>query len=125
MLTLVMPYKDPIAAKARGIRRYATRDKESWNRYRRELYQRTSKVFQDFKKTLCCKSCGKSGSSDLHFHHRNPLDKLFDISTRACICLSEMVLIEIGKCDVLCRQCHFKTFKDVNIRKAKLESNLL
>jgi hypothetical protein len=114
-----MPYKDPAAAKARELRRYASRNREIWNKYRRENYLKTRERFHSYKMTLACKECGMTGTSDLHFHHRDPLTKLFNISTRAGSTLSQTVLDEITKCDVLCKFCHRRTFKDINVRRAR------
>ncbi len=43
----------------------------------------------------------------LHFHHRNPKEKLFCISSHAIAARTwDALLLEAKKCDVLCGNCH-------------------
>ena len=64
------------------------------------------KKFQDWKKTLNCKRCGVSGKDALlHFHHRVPATKKFEL--RAARAVGKKKLQEeLDKCDVLCAGCH-------------------
>jgi len=53
-----------------------------------------------------CSKCGyKEHPSALHFHHRDPSQKKFDIS-RCGYYGMEDLLNEINKCDVICANCH-------------------
>jgi hypothetical protein len=42
----------------------------------------------------------------LHFHHRDPETKSFDISNQAHSRSIPELLAEVAKCDVLCEDCH-------------------
>jgi predicted Zn-ribbon and HTH transcriptional regulator len=55
-----------------------------------------------------CKKCGyNKNTSALHFHHRNPEEKLFELSVREVGGKSwDSILNEAKKCDVLCSNCH-------------------
>ena len=63
------------------------------------------------RKELGCIVCGEKNSSCLVFHHINQDDKRFSISAAArmtkAITDSEFIA-EMGKCDVLCANCHMK-----------------
>lgn len=52
-----------------------------------------------------CKDCGLDEPLILHFHHRNPAEKLYAVASM--LHYSETVIrAEIAKCDVLCPNCH-------------------
>lgn len=54
-----------------------------------------------------CKDCGiKYPWYVLDFHHRNPIDKSFSLSTGCYRHSREDVLKEIEKCDLICANCH-------------------
>ena len=57
-----------------------------------------------------CIKCGYSKNySALHFHHRNPEDKKFQIDARKCNNTKMETLIEeASKCDLLCSNCHME-----------------
>lgn len=42
----------------------------------------------------------------LEFHHRDPKEKDFTISSRAHLTFDERVKQELDKCDLLCSNCH-------------------
>lgn len=54
-----------------------------------------------------CAHCGSVDS--LHFHHIDPTEKKFKISS--CYSLTNTVLDELKKCVMLCRPCHVKEHK--------------
>ena len=56
---------------------------------------------------VACLYCGEDHPATLDFHHRDPDDKLFNIST-AKDCSEQMLRDEIAQCDVLCANCHRK-----------------
>ena len=64
---------------------------------------------QKFKSELGCKICSEKHPACLHFHHRDPEQKLFEVcdAVRRSVCWSDL-LEEIKKCDVLCSNCHAK-----------------
>ena len=55
-----------------------------------------------------CKVCGyKENLSCLAFHHRNPEEKEFNLSSRELgMYKEERLLNEVNKCDLLCHNCH-------------------
>ena len=91
-------------------------------KYRRDWYQRNkqssvgtvkkysadlTRWFRDYKRTCSCIICGESRPACLTFHHRDPSDKLIEVSilvTRHN--KRERILAEIAKCDVMCANCH-------------------
>lgn len=84
---------------------------------KKKFFEENSKrfVYLERLKKGCAK-CGTHGKSYLCFHHRNPQEKLFDISwgvseTRESI-TREMLDIELEKCDVLCVFCHRRIHKE-------------
>lgn len=97
-------------------------NQEKMQKYRRDWYARNREEsintvkkytvdlvqwFRDHKRTCSCSICGESRPACLTFHHRDPSDKLIEVSilvTRHN--KRERVLAEIAKCDVLCANCH-------------------
>ena len=91
-------------------------------KYRREWYARNQKEsistvkkygveiirwFRDYKRTCSCSICGESRPACLTFHHRDPSDKLIEVSILvARHNKRERILAEIAKCDVMCANCH-------------------
>lgn len=57
-----------------------------------------------------CVKCGyRKSISALTFHHRNPLEKSFEISKGLTSKKSLSKLVdEAKKCDLLCANCHFE-----------------
>lgn len=69
---------------------------------------------ENYKKTLACERCGENDHRCLEFHHRNPDDKLFEVSSKAGKGYGvETILKEIAKCDVVCANCHRKLTYDI------------
>lgn len=59
-----------------------------------------------------CQHCGwDKHPAALQFHHRDPSQKIFNVTTRQITSPKkvpwEMVVDEIQKCDLLCANCHF------------------
>ncbi len=97
-------------------------NREKMQQYRRDWYARNREEsismvkkytvdlvqwFRDYKRTCSCSICGESRPACLTFHHRDPSDKLLEVSilvTRHN--KRERVLAEIAKCDVMCANCH-------------------
>lgn len=54
-----------------------------------------------------CTRCGYNKYPEvLEFHHRNPLEKDFNVSSKGHSRSWDRVKREIGKCDLLCSNCH-------------------
>ena len=56
----------------------------------------------------CCSRCGYDKClSSLAFHHRNPEEKEFNLTSRELgMYKEERLLNEVNKCDLLCHNCH-------------------
>jgi hypothetical protein len=87
----------------------------TWNDANREQRRSKTKVRKqelimwlwEYKSKLSCEACGFSHPAALDFHHRDPTQKEFDISTLPRRGFSkERALLEIAKCSVLCANCH-------------------
>jgi|266.fasta.fasta_contig_21_1781767_length_538_multi_4_in_0_out_0_1 hypothetical protein len=70
--------------------------------YRKEFWE----WFKNLKKDLSCEKCGESRPWVLDFHHTDSQEKDTDVSTLVNSCSKTKVLEEIGKCVVLCSNCH-------------------
>ena len=68
--------------------------------------QKKLKWFHEFRSTLSCIECGENREPCIEFHHRNPDEKEYDISRMIRRYSKERIMVEIEKCDVLCRNCH-------------------
>ena len=77
-------------------------------------------VFRHFRSNPCV-VCGERDVDVLCFHHRDPSEKEISISRLAGRGSSiERLITEIGKCDVLCNNCHAKLHRylERELRKA-------
>lgn len=73
------------------------------------LREKNTAIIEEIKSKLSCIRCGENHIACLDFHHRNPEEKEFPISTKAQDATDwEVILKEIEKCDVLCANCHRK-----------------
>ncbi len=103
-----MPYKNKEEQLA-SQRRWYSRNKEKAclrTANRRDLIQNW---YKEYKNTLKCSKCPESDWRCLDFHHKNPNEKEFSISTGRMRGLSvKRLLEEIAKCEVLCSNCHRK-----------------
>jgi len=97
-----------------------------WRDRSRQRYQYGIKVIRRFKVIKGCKRCGfNKHHASLHFHHKNPVKKSFQIGTEAGkmgfgrYSKSKLRLKkEMGKCEVLCANCHaMVTFEEKHWRK--------
>lgn len=66
---------------------------------------------KQYKQSHSCADCLESDPICLDFHHREPKDKLFEIVRHSGKTLDELK-IEIGKCDLVCANCHRKRHKN-------------
>lgn len=73
------------------------------------------------KMALGCSKCGYwICARALHFHHKDPETKNFEIS-RACTNKNRaQVLEELAKCRVLCANCHAEEEEETYLRKEDL-----
>lgn len=91
-------------------RQYREANRERLNannrKYQEKLrFERKEQLYE--LKTPCAK-CGEKRAYVLDFHHINPDDKRFNISTRATHYSVDAVIEEVKKCVCLCRNCHIE-----------------
>jgi len=71
-----------------------------------------------------CVKCGYNKYPEaLEFHHRNPLEKEFNVSSKGHCRSWERVKKEIEKCDLLCANCHREIHVEID-KLAALKGNL-
>lgn len=107
-----MPFKDP-----EKRREYSTEYHRKWyekhpEARREKIAKRKAKIknwWLEYIKQLSCLTCGEKHPGCLQFHHRNPEEKDYNVSTMVNSGLSiKRILEEVEKCDVLCSNCHDK-----------------
>ena len=111
-----MPLKDPEQRRAYRrvyMRRWYRENKakhQGWVRQRSTKYKiKIKQWLTDYKASLQCGRCGEDHPACLDFHHRDPASKEFNLAEAVGRCPSLQRLIrEIGKCEVLCANCHRK-----------------
>ena len=88
-------------------RKYYISNKKYYKDKAKLKFEFVIKFIQRVKTVSSCKLCGESRWWVLDFHHRNPTDKSYAISTMANEGFGvAMVKAELRKCDVLCANCH-------------------
>ncbi len=71
-----------------------------------QSHEKRVHLIREIKMKSGCVICGyKEHWAALDFHHRNPKTKSFNISENKTIGKT-ILLREIGKCDVVCVNCH-------------------
>jgi hypothetical protein len=104
-------------SKAKGT--FVTICKPCWKIYHKAHYEANKQTYIDkskdwrlqrriefytWLKTQQCKDCGNKDFRVLEFDHLS--DKHFDVSKKMQSVLLETLMIEINKCDVVCKNCH-------------------
>jgi len=87
------------------------RNRLTWRENRRH-----KKEWLDAQKLKCLR-CLETHISCLEFHHREPGQKDFLLSTAVSHCSLKRIQAEVAKCDVLCANCHRKLHWDERQRK--------
>lgn len=112
-----MPYKDPAKQKAylkKWNRQFYLNNKAS--EYARIKARRDElRIWLDeYKSKLSCSVCGEDHPACLDFHHKDSKTKDFSLGMiRGWGYGKERMLREIGKCMILCANCHRKVhFED-------------
>lgn len=94
-----------IASIINGISYRRKKCKDCKQLMQRERRKRLAIWLREYKKSLLCKDCGNEDIRVLEFHHER--DKEANISDMIRHGVSkEKIIIEIGKCTVLCANCH-------------------
>ena len=128
-----MPFKD-IEKKREYQREYKRRwyreNKAKHIGYVRNYDGNIQKWFLEYKKSLSCENCTENHPACLEFHHLDPSEKKFSISTRRDRPSMKALLEEIAKCRVLCANCHRKEHwnqrEEVRLQKQKrIEKSIL
>lgn len=131
--------EEQLAEKRRKLREYAkkryhalsTEEKLKYNRdrekrrkgkprYRKKYSRRGRKAALKIQcveyKGGKCFRCGIIDSPCIYdFHHQDPKEKEFTISTCKNATLTERIKVELDKCDLLCANCHRKTHNEIRI----------
>ncbi len=96
--------------------------KTCWNAKNKERYRKNKQYYIDkaqtrinairqwlveYKVSIGC-PCGENHPACLHFHHRIPAEKEFEICDAVLTRAKSRIEAEIEKCDVLCANCHAK-----------------
>ena len=84
------------------------------------------KIYLEYKNTFKCEKCGyENYNGSLEFHHKNPKNKLFKISTcggyhfKSVEDIKKHIIEELNKCDVICANCH----NELHINKIFFDKN--
>lgn len=102
------------AAWRRWYRENAARKIEWQARRRNELRE----WWADWKSSKRCETCGESAPECLHLHHLDPASKEITLADAIAQGWSKpRILEEVGKCRVLCANCHFKHHWDADQQK--------
>jgi hypothetical protein len=94
--------------KARDSKYYKDNKEKLVNHYQEQRRQRKAKFKEAFKTNVSCMICGEDDPVCLDFHHTDPSEKEFTISNMNGYCSWHTLLKEIGKCVIICRNCHAK-----------------
>lgn len=120
-----MPFKD--IEKKRAYQREYKRKWYKENKLKHIGYvrNRDTKIdiwFRAYKQTLSCENCGENHPACLEFHHLDPSQKKFSVSTRRDRPSLEKLKEEIAKCRVLCANCHRKEHYKLKKRERERSS---
>lgn len=102
-----MAYKDPDDPRARASRRkHYNANKESYIQRAKQQTQEMRAHVDEVKSTPCT-DCGESYPPwVMDLDHRDPEDKVADVSKLTSSGNWAKLLAEIEKCDVVCANCH-------------------
>jgi hypothetical protein len=95
---------------------YKNKDKYKTKKSRK-LRAHTRRLELIILKGAMCESCGYNKNlAALHFHHRDPSQKIFALEGKNIKKFSmENLLVEAEKCQLLCSNCHMEShFPDLN-----------
>ena len=77
-----------------------------------EAKRRTQRWFKKEKLERCedgCPYCGLKGPAKyFDFHHRDPSTKITTVSDMVGRFSRDTILVEMNKCDLICKECHKK-----------------
>lgn len=100
-----MPYLDPVKQKQASHESYLRNKDKIYGRYRDTRVLWARKV--DLLKSKPCMDCGgEFQPCVMDFDHREPADKIANVSRLVRDGKFKQILDEIAKCDVVCANCH-------------------
>jgi len=103
-----MPYKDPEKQKE-YLREHYKRNKKEYQLKAKKLREDRQTKLRQLKCEAACCICGEDDPRCLDFHHRDPKEKNFGITTAVRDRVAwDTILEEIQKCDLICANCHRK-----------------
>ncbi len=76
------------------------------NQWTVERQRRFKRECIEYKGGACIKCTYNRSISSLHFHHRDPAQKDFNLSEKKHHVMSDEIRAELDKCDLLCANCH-------------------
>lgn len=88
----------------------------------------SKKTYIEYKGNTGCKKCGYNKcQAALSFHHLDEKSKKFEISSstkifRSIYSITEEIINELDKCDLLCINCHLEDRVDENVLKYVLDN---
>lgn len=89
---------------------FYARNPEKYEARKKQITKRKNEGVEkvrEYRKTQVCLQCGFSDWRAIDFHHREPSDKEITIAEMVTRGWSwTRMLIELEKCDPLCRNCH-------------------
>jgi hypothetical protein len=110
-----MPYKD-LEKRRACRRRWYSQNKSSEKAHVRKRKENIKKWFMEYKSKLQCSKCDEDHPATIDFHHSSgEKEKRVSLMVADGYSISR-ILSELGKCIVLCANCHRK----VHFRKDKL-----
>lgn len=94
----------------RWYKKNAKKHQRSVAHYRKLRKKKIRAWFAAWKTTLKCSRCPETHPACLDFHHRDPKEKVVEVSVAVVRggWSVEHIQREIAKCDVLCSNCHRK-----------------
>ena len=98
------------------------------NKHTKQAADRNKKkrtAFNTWKDQLSCAQCGEEYSKCLHFHHIKGENKNFVIAHTSSRISVDKMIAELGKCGVLCGNCHIKVHNGIIPEPPKIPEHLL
>lgn len=107
-----MPYKDPETRRRYNLA-YKVANKGRLRPIELARNRRRKQVLKAYiakiRAESTCPQCGEDADCCFDFHHRNPAEKKFVVSSAPTRGVSlDTLKKEIVKCDILCANCHRK-----------------
>lgn len=87
-------------------RRYREKNRDLVLQRGRNRKMRIRQYVAEYKASYGCIDCGEKDATVLDLHHRNRSDKLMAVSQLLNKASFDSVIVEMGKCYVVCANCH-------------------